>query len=59
MKEFFAMGGYGFFVWTCYALTFFILAINTIQAFGCERRAKRALEKRQRLDERREAREST
>ncbi len=59
MKEFFAMGGYAFFVWSCYALAFIILAFNTLQAYTCERRVRRTLEKRQRLDKRRQTRETT
>ncbi|MEH6503511.1 MAG: heme exporter protein D [Cycloclasticus sp.] len=30
MRDFIAMGGYGFYIWTSYALTFFVLAINII-----------------------------
>lgn len=30
MQEFFYMGGYAFYVWTAYALTFIVLIINLI-----------------------------
>jgi heme exporter protein D len=30
MKEFFAMGGYAFFVWTSYALALIVLVVNII-----------------------------
>jgi heme exporter protein D len=32
MGEFFAMSGYGAYVWSCYALTFVVLAWNLIAA---------------------------
>jgi len=32
MKEFFAMGGYAFFVWTSYAIVAFALIANVIAA---------------------------
>jgi len=30
MAEFFAMGGYAFFVWTSYGLTFAVIVLNII-----------------------------
>jgi heme exporter protein D len=30
LQEFFAMGGYGFYVWTSYGLTLLVLAVNII-----------------------------
>ncbi len=32
MKEFFAMGGYAFFVWTSYAIVAFLMVANVIAA---------------------------
>ena len=32
MKEFFAMGGYAFFVWTSYAVVAFLMVANVIAA---------------------------
>ncbi len=32
MKEFFAMGGYAFYVWTSYALAAVVLAANVVVA---------------------------
>lgn len=29
-QAFFAMGGYAFYVWTAYGITFFVLALNVI-----------------------------
>ncbi|NOT11447.1 MAG: heme exporter protein CcmD [Methylococcaceae bacterium] len=30
MQEFFAMGGYAFFVWTSYGLTLIVLVVNIV-----------------------------
>lgn len=32
MKEFFAMGGYAFFVWSSYAIVTFVIVANVIAA---------------------------
>lgn len=32
MQEFFSMSGYGAYVWSCYALTFGVLAWNLVAA---------------------------
>ena len=32
MKEFFAMGGYAFFVWTSYAIVAFLMIANVVAA---------------------------
>jgi len=32
MKEFFAMGGYAFFVWTSYAIVAFLMIANVVMA---------------------------
>ncbi|MBM4207300.1 MAG: heme exporter protein CcmD [Gammaproteobacteria bacterium] len=29
-QEFFAMGGYGFYVWTAYGITFIVLVANVV-----------------------------
>jgi heme exporter protein D len=39
MKEFFAMGGYAFYVWTSYGLALVVLAFNIIQPLLHKRRA--------------------
>ena len=59
MKEFFAMGGYGFFVWLSYAAALGGLLALYLMTRGCENRVKRQLEKRLRLEERRKSRETT
>lgn len=30
LKEFFAMGGYGFYIWTAYSITFIVLLLNFV-----------------------------
>ena len=59
MKEFFAMGGYGFFVWLSYAVALGGLFALYLFTNGCERRVNKQLEKRLRLEERRKSRETT
>jgi heme exporter protein D len=53
--EFFNMGGYAFFVWTSYALTFFIVVANIVSPLMQRKkiiaRIKRAV-KRESLDSR-------
>lgn len=41
MTEFFNMGGYGFYVWSSFAITAVVLAINVIQPVLQHRRALR------------------
>ncbi|MDO9422903.1 MAG: heme exporter protein CcmD [Methylobacter sp.] len=43
MQEFFAMGGYGFYVWTSYGLTFIVLLANIIIPVVRRRQFLRAL----------------
>jgi heme exporter protein D len=59
MSEFFAMGGYGFFIWSSYGIAISILLALFIYTKGCEQRNKRAIEKRIRLEERRNSRDTT
>jgi heme exporter protein D len=40
MSEFFAMGGYGFYVWGSYGVTFALLAIEVILLMKRKREAK-------------------
>lgn len=37
MKEFFAMGGHAFYIWTSYGLALVILVTNLLIPFNCER----------------------
>ncbi len=59
MKEFFAMGGYGFYVWLSYAVALGGLLALYLMTRGCESRVKRQLEKRLRLEQRRKSRDTT
>lgn len=43
MSEFFAMGGYGAYVWAAYAVFFVVLAIDAIAPLLQRRRALREL----------------
>lgn len=49
MNEFLAMGGYAFYVWASYGLTFIVLVANFVQPLYCARRMKRALARQARL----------
>ena len=40
MSEFLAMGGYGFYVWAAYGVTFTLLAIEVILLLKRKREAK-------------------
>ena len=40
-SEFIAMGGYGHFVWSSYAVTFLVLAINVVAAVRKLKKAKK------------------
>lgn len=42
MSEFFAMGGYGLYVWSAYAVTAVVLIGNVIAAVGLHRQMRRA-----------------
>lgn len=46
MSEFFAMGGYAFYVWTSYALAFIVLIVNVIIPRYQHRQALQRIEKR-------------
>jgi heme exporter protein D len=41
MKEFLAMGGYGFFVWGSYAVTFALIALEVVLLARRHKRASR------------------
>ncbi|MCK5876226.1 MAG: heme exporter protein CcmD [Candidatus Marithrix sp.] len=46
MNEFFHMGGYAFYVWTSYGLTFLVLVANLIIPFNRERTILRTLKRK-------------
>ncbi|MBM4226676.1 MAG: heme exporter protein CcmD [Gammaproteobacteria bacterium] len=46
LREFFAMGGYGLFVWSSYGLTALLLVGNLVLAVRRERRVIRELSRR-------------
>ena len=46
MAEFFAMGGYGGYVWTSYALFFIVLALDALAPYWQRRRTLRELQGR-------------
>lgn len=43
MSEFFAMGGYAFYVWTSYGLTFLLLLIGVIKPLMANKQILRSL----------------
>ncbi|MDD2864886.1 MAG: heme exporter protein CcmD [Methylococcales bacterium] len=43
MSEFFAMGGYAFYVWTSYGLTFLLLLIGAIKPLLANKQILRGL----------------
>lgn len=47
LTEFFAMGGYAFYVWTSYGVALVVLAFNIIQPLIQQKRALRAIRRRQ------------
>ena len=51
--EFFAMGGYAFYVWWSYAVVFVVLALNLVAPSVRHRRVRRALARELRFSERR------
>ena len=48
MKEFFAMGGYAFFVWASYATVTFLMIANVVMA---RMKRKRIIKEMQQLEE--------
>ncbi|MGH8498369.1 MAG: heme exporter protein CcmD [Methylococcales bacterium] len=46
LAEFFAMGGYAFYVWTSYGIAFVVLALNIIQPLIQQKRTLRAIRRR-------------
>ncbi|MBE9562079.1 MAG: heme exporter protein CcmD [Proteobacteria bacterium] len=52
MNEFFHMGGYAFYVWTSYGLTFLVLIANLIIPFNQERVILRTLGRKLRRKQR-------
>jgi len=53
LSEFFYMGGYAFYVWTSYGIALVVLVANLVNAKACERRMRRTLDRRMRLQRRR------
>lgn len=47
LAEFFAMGGYAFYVWTSYGIALVVLALNIIQPLIQQKRALHAIRRRQ------------
>lgn len=41
--EFFHMGGYAFYVWGSYGVTFIVLALNVVLALGYQKQVLRGL----------------
>ena len=52
--EFFAMGGYAFYVWWSYAVVFVVLVLNLVVPSVTHRRVRRALAREMRFSERRD-----
>ncbi len=52
IKEFFAMGGYAFYVWTSYGLAFVVLAFNIIQPLLQKRRVLKRIARQVRRNRR-------
>jgi heme exporter protein D len=52
MSEFFQMGGYAFYVWTSYGLTFVVLVANLIIPFNQERTILQTLARKLRRKQR-------
>lgn len=46
MADFFAMGGYGTYVWSAYAIFFVVLVIDTVAPFLQKRRTLKELSNR-------------
>lgn len=49
MSEFFHMGGYAFYVWTSYAVTFLVLLANVLIPLRQEQKLLREIGRRARL----------
>lgn len=47
MNEFFHMGGYGFYIWSTYALAFIVLVLNTIIPLRRETKLLQSIAKKQ------------
>ncbi|MGH8475954.1 MAG: heme exporter protein CcmD [Methylococcales bacterium] len=47
LAEFFAMGGYAFYVWTSYGIAFVVLTLNIILPLIQQKRALREIRQRQ------------
>jgi heme exporter protein D len=52
LSEFFAMGGYAFYVWMSYGIAFVVLAFNIIQPLIQQKRALRAIRQRRKRHQR-------
>ncbi len=59
MNEFFHMGGYAFYVWTSYGLTFVVLLVNLIIPFNQERNILRTLARKLRRKQRDQSKSTT
>lgn len=57
MKEFFAMGGYAFYVWTSFGLTFMVMAIIALGTRLQRRRVVAAVTRRAQTESKPDARE--
>ena len=54
MMDFLNMGGYAFFVWSAYGISFVILILNIILPIRREKALIKSLEKRQQREEQRQ-----
>ena len=52
LVEFFAMGGYAFYVWMSYGIALVVLAFNIIQPLIQQKRALRAIKRRRQRHQR-------
>lgn len=50
MRDFFYMGGYAFYVWTSYALTFIVLTANLIIPLQHKRKVLKAIARKLRRE---------
>lgn len=57
LTEFFAMGGYAFYVWTSYGIALLVLALNIIQPLMQQKRVLREIRRRQKRHSRQAATE--
>ena len=58
MKEFFAMGGYAFYVWTSYGIALVVLVINLVSPVIQRRKLLADIARRQRREKRTTAHDS-